>query len=68
MDKYAGSMSVWAYEVLGRWAILNENGDLLDSYEGENFGNILDFWRTLGYDVIITTDESWKALADESLS
>lgn len=68
MDEFAGSMSVWAYEVLGRWAILNENGDLLDSYEGENFGNILDFWRQLGYDVIITTDESWKALADESLS
>lgn len=65
MDKYAGSMSVWAYEVLGRWAILNENGDLLDSYDADNFGNILDFWRALGYDVIITTDESWKALADE---
>lgn len=56
--------SVWAYELFGRWAILNEDGVLLDSYDGDDFYSIIDFWITLGYDVIITTDESWKELAN----
>jgi len=67
MDKYAGSMSVWAYEMDGgpsgrAWIIMNENGDVLDSQDSENFAEILDFWRALGYDVIINTYESWEAL------
>ena len=69
MDKYAGSMSVWAYEIPDAhertaWIVMNEAGEVLDSHSSDNFGNIIDFWRQLGYDVIITTDESWKALAD----
>jgi hypothetical protein len=64
MDKYAGSMSVWAYEILGRWIVMNEDGQVLDSHEDNDFATVIDFWRRLGYDVIITTDESWKALAD----
>lgn len=67
MDKYAGSMSVWAYEIVDghgghAWVIMNENGDVLDSHDADNFGNILDFWRVLGYDVIINTYESWEAM------
>jgi len=64
MNKYAGSMSVWAYEILGRWIVMNEDGQVLDSHEDNDFATVIDFWRQLGYDVIITTDESWKALAD----
>ena len=67
MDKYAGSMSVWAYELLGRWIIYNENGDAIDWCDSEIFTESIDFWRGLDYDVIITTDESWKELANEPL-
>lgn len=67
MDKYAGSMSVWAYEMqdghgVPVWIIMNEAGEILDSHDADNFGNILDFWRTLGYDVIINTYQSWEAM------
>lgn len=67
MDKYAGSMSVWAYEIQDdhgspAWALMNEDGEMIDSHDADNFGSILDFYRALGYDVLINTYASWEAM------
>jgi hypothetical protein len=67
MDKYAGTMSNWAYEMDdGRgeryWAFLNEDGVMVDLATADLFMDRFDFWRALGYDTIINTYESWEAL------
>jgi hypothetical protein len=64
MDKYAGTMSNWAYQFPDfSWIFLNEDGAVVDSAEENLLMDRVDFWRTLGYDTIINTDESWEALA-----
>ena len=63
MDKFAGTMSNWAYQFpSGEWAFLNEDGAMVDSAGPDLFMDRIDFWRALGYDTIINTDESWEAL------
>jgi hypothetical protein len=71
MDRYAGTMSNWAYEMDdghgGKgWILMNENGDVVDSHFDNDFATVIDFWRQLGYDTIINTYESWEAMDEYS--
>ena len=66
MNKYAGTMSNWAYEVQDGhgdpyWIVMNEAGEVVDSHYDNDFASVIDFWRQLGYDTIINTYESWEA-------
>ena len=67
MNKFAGSMSNWAYEIDDGhgeryWIVMNEAGEVVDSHTGNDFASVIDFWRALGYDTIINTYESWEAM------
>jgi hypothetical protein len=64
------SLVFWAYEVdcFGNgdcyWEIFDDSG-FLQSIEPENFGDFLDFCRSINYDVLINTQESWEAMIND---
>ena len=53
---------VWAYEmeaIGGRWWEIFDDSGFLQSIEPENFGDFLDFCRSINYDVKVNTYDSW---------
>lgn len=53
---------VWAYEMEamgGRWWEIFDDSGFLESIEPENFGDFLDFCRSINYDVKVNTYDSW---------
>lgn len=54
---YAYEMEAW-----GRWWEIHDESGFLESIEPEDFGDFLDFCRSINYDVLINTYESWEAL------
>ena len=60
----------WAYEIEsmgGRWWEVHDESGFLEGIEPEDFGDFLDFARSINYDVRLFTYESWEAL-DERMA
>ena len=56
------STIVYAYEIEaigGRWWEIFDDSGFLESIEPEFFGDFIDFARTINYDVIVNTYDSW---------
>lgn len=45
------------------WEVFDD-GICIGTYEPDEFGNFLDFCRSINYDVKINTQESWIAMED----
>lgn len=62
------STDFWAYEIdcFGNgdcyWEVWDEFGICVGTYEPDEFGEFLDFARSINYDVLINTQESWEAM------
>lgn len=59
------STIVYAYEmeaIGGRWWEIFDDSGFLQSIEPEDFGDFLDFMRSINYDVKVNTQESWEAM------
>lgn len=46
------------------WEVFDD-GVCVGTYEPEEFLNFLDFARSINYDVLINTQESWEAMINE---
>ena len=61
----------WAYEMSAMggtwWEVWDVDGVMCASIEPENFGDFLEFCRTINYDVKVNTYESWEAM-DECMA
>lgn len=58
----------WAYEIESHgtyWEVFDDGDTMIGYYEPEDFGDFLDFARSIHYDVLINTQESWEALINE---
>jgi hypothetical protein len=59
----------YAYEMdaYGRWwEVYDDCGTMVASIEPEDFGDFLDFSRSINYDVKVFTYESWEAMDEYS--
>jgi hypothetical protein len=56
----------WAYEmeaVGGRWfEVYDDSSEMIASIEPDDFGDFLEFARSINYNVFVNTLESWEAL------
>lgn len=53
----------WAYEMKalgGHWfEVYDDSDEMIANVEPENFGDFLDFCRSINYDVKVNTYDSW---------
>jgi hypothetical protein len=59
--------TVHAYEIEaigGRWWEIFDDSGFLEGIEPEDFGDFLDFMRSINYDVRINTYDSWIAMEE----
>lgn len=47
------------------WEVYDDGDTMIGYYEPENFGDFLDFARSINYDVHINTQESWEAMIND---
>ena len=47
------------------WEVFDWNDVCVGTYEPDEFGDFLDFARSINYDVLVNTQESWKAMMEE---
>ena len=53
----------YEFEAMGRWwEVYDDSDTVVASLEPEDFGDFLDFARSINYDVYINTYKSWEAL------
>ena len=60
-------LDIYAYEfeaMGGRWWEIFDDSGFLQSIEPENFGDFLDFCRSINYDVLLNTYDSWIAMEE----
>ncbi len=57
----------WAYEfeaMGGRWWEIHDDSGFLEGIEPDDFGDFLDFARSINYDVKVNTYESWVLMEE----
>jgi hypothetical protein len=56
----------YAYQMDGGhgiyWEVYDDGPTVIGVYEEEEFNDFLDFARSINYDVLINTYESWEAM------